>query len=200
MLTSRGCPFRCRFCSRYGNVVNKYGFRRRSAENVVDEILDIETKRFVETLSKGKGLVKRIIKENKTIDKNELITLYDTHGMPPDIVKNIAKKEGIAITIPKTFDSMIAELHSHEKKEEPEDKVKTNLPTTIPLYYENHYTKEFDAKVVWKTDTDTGPKVILDRTTFYPDGGGQPGDKGILVSDKKQVYVKQVEKDISLCR
>ncbi len=161
----------------------------------IDEILNMETKRFVETLSKGESLVKKIIKEKKTIDKNELITLYDTHGLPPDTVKNIAKKEGITIMIPKTFDSMIAELHSHEKKEESAYKVKTNLPVTIPLYYEDHYANEFDGKVLWKTDTDAGTKVILDRTTFYPDGGGQPGDIGVLVSDKKQVYVKLVEKD-----
>ncbi|UCF13467.1 MAG: alanine--tRNA ligase [Thermoplasmatales archaeon] len=164
-------------------------------KNQVNEILDMETKRFFKTLSKGKGLVKRILKEKETIDKNELIILYDTHGMPPDVVRNIAKKEGIKVTIPKNFDSMIAELHSHEKKEETKHEIKTVLPETKSIYYEDHYSKEFDAKVLWKNDTDNGTKVILDKTTFYPDGGGQPGDIGVLSSDKKQVFVKLVEKE-----
>ncbi len=167
----------------------------KQRKDQVDEILDMETKRFFETLSKGKGLVKRILKEKETIDKNELIILYDTHGMPPDVVRNIANKEGIKVTIPKNFDSMIAELHSHEKKEETKHEINTVLPETKPLYYEDHYSKEFDAKVLWKTDTDNGTKVILDKTTFYPDGGGQPGDIGVLSTDKKQVFVKLVEKE-----
>ncbi len=167
----------------------------KQRKDQVDEILDMETKRFFETLSKGKGLVKRILKEKETIDNNELITLYDTHGMPPDVVRNIAKKEGVKVIIPKNFDSIIAELHSHEKKEETKHEIKTDLPETEPLYYEDHYSKEFDAKVLWKSDTDNGAKVILDKTTFYPDGGGQPGDIGVLSTDKKQVTVKRVEKE-----
>ena len=167
----------------------------KQRKDQVDEILDMETKRFFETLSKGKGLVKRILKEKETIDNNELITLYDTHGMPPDVVRNIAKKEGVKVIIPKNFDSIIAELHSHEKKEETKHEIKTDLPETEPLYYEDHYSKEFDAKVLWKSDTDNGAKVILDKTTFYPDGGGQLGDIGVLSTDKKQVTVKRVEKE-----
>ena len=167
----------------------------KQRKDQVDEILDMETKRFFETLSKGKGLVKRILKEKETIDNNELIILYDTHGMPPDVVKNIAKREGVKVTIPKNFDSIIAELHSHEKKEETKHEIKTDLPETEPLYYEDHYSKEFDAEVLWKSDTDSGTKVILDKTTFYPDGGGQPGDIGFLSTDKKQVTVKRVEKE-----
>ncbi|MCK4332417.1 MAG: alanine--tRNA ligase, partial [Thermoplasmatales archaeon] len=167
----------------------------KQRKDQIDEILDMETKRFFETLSKGKGLVKRILKEKETIDNNELITLYDTHGMPPDVVRNIAKKEGVKVIIPKNFDSIIAELHSHEKKEETKHEIKTDLPETEPLYYEDHYSKEFDAKVLWKSDTDNGTKVILDKTTFYPDGGGQPGDMGVLSTDKKQVIVKRVEKE-----
>jgi alanyl-tRNA synthetase len=162
--------------------------------NQINEILDIETTKFFDTLSKGKGLVKRIIRDKKTIDKNELIALYDTHGMPPDIVKNIAKKEGIVITIPKNFDSMIAELHSHEEKEEKEAQVNTTLPPSEPLYYEDHYVQEFDAKVVWKKRINGETKIILDKTTFYPDGGGQPGDIGILSTQNKQVPVSLVEK------
>ncbi|UCD14108.1 MAG: alanine--tRNA ligase, partial [Thermoplasmatales archaeon] len=167
----------------------------KQGKDQIDEILDIETKRFFETLSTGEGLIKKILKEKETIDKNELITLYDTHGMPPDVVKNIAKKEKVNVEIPENFDSMIAELHSYEKEEESKESIKTNLPETEPLYYMDHYTKKFDARVIWKEETGDITRVILDKTAFYPDGGGQPGDMGILSTGKKQLVVKHVEKE-----
>lgn len=160
----------------------------------INEILEIETQRYKETIKKGKGLVKRILKENENIDENELIKLYDTHGMPPEIVKNIAKKQGVNITIPKNFDSMVAELHSHEKKEEKRKETAINLPETEKLYYEDHYTKEFDAKVIWKNKTNNSMEIILDKTAFYPDGGGQPGDTGKFFRNGKEISVKNVIK------
>ena len=128
----------------------------------------------------------------KNIDIEELITLYDTHGMPPDVVQNIAKQKGINVTIPENFDSMIAELHFYEKKEESTGEKEKNLPNTRCLYYENHYTNEFDAEVIWAKKRDSGTKVVLDKTAFYPDGGGQIGDIGILSINGKDVSVKQV--------
>ena len=44
MITSRGCPYRCRFCTRYGNIIKNWNFRKRSAENVVKEIQEINDK------------------------------------------------------------------------------------------------------------------------------------------------------------
>ncbi|UCF50755.1 MAG: B12-binding domain-containing radical SAM protein [Thermoplasmatales archaeon] len=44
MHTSRGCPFKCRFCARYGNVVKNWGFRQRSVDNIVKEIQEIDRK------------------------------------------------------------------------------------------------------------------------------------------------------------
>jgi radical SAM superfamily enzyme YgiQ (UPF0313 family) len=41
---NRGCPAKCRFCARYGNIINNWGFRRRSVENVVEEIQEIDKK------------------------------------------------------------------------------------------------------------------------------------------------------------
>jgi len=41
MITSRGCPFKCKFCARYGNVIDGWGFRQRSAENIIEEIFKI---------------------------------------------------------------------------------------------------------------------------------------------------------------
>lgn len=160
----------------------------------ISEILDIETKRFSDTLLKGEGLIKRILKEKQTIDSNALITLYDTHGMPPEIVQNIAKKEHIEVTIPKNFDSMIAELHSHEKPGEEAQSVRADLPKTHLLYYDDHYMKEFDATVLWTQITDRGTEVILDKTAFYPEGGGQPADKGFLIVHGQHIPVTHVEK------
>jgi alanyl-tRNA synthetase len=160
----------------------------------INEILEIETKRFSDTLSKGEGLIKRILKEKQTIDPSALIMLYDTHGMPPDVVQNIAQKEHISVTIPPNFDSMIAELHSHEKAEQETQIIQTDLPQTHPLYYDDHYTKEFDATILWAQTTSRGTEVILDKTAFYPEGGGQPADKGELIIDGKPIQVLHVEK------
>ena len=163
-------------------------------QHQIDEILDIETQRFSETLTKGNALIKRLLQEKKTIDKNALIMLYDTHGMPPDVVQNIAKNEGVQVHIPKNFDSMIAQLHSHAQKEEIQQETKTNLPSTQALYYDDHYQQEFDAKVLWKNKTPKGTAIILDKTVFYPEGGGQPADKGILTVQGNPLTVTHVEK------
>jgi radical SAM superfamily enzyme YgiQ (UPF0313 family) len=44
IITSRGCPFNCRFCTRYANVIDGWGFRQRSAENIIQEISEIDAK------------------------------------------------------------------------------------------------------------------------------------------------------------
>ncbi len=51
---------------------------------------------------------------------------------------------------------------------------------TQKLYYENQYIKEFTASVVSCTEGKRGFEVILDKTAFFPEGGGQPGDTGFI--------------------
>src|SRR5215216_858495 len=52
--------------------------------------------------------------------------------------------------------------------------------TTERLYYDDSYTLGFDADVLELTDFKQRPAVVLDRTYFYPEGGGQPPDTGVL--------------------
>ncbi len=61
---------------------------------------------------------------------------------------------------------------------------------TIRLYNEDHYLREFDAKVV----SIDGLYVELDQTAFFPESGGQSGDTGVL-NDAKVEYTKYLEDD-----
>jgi misacylated tRNA(Ala) deacylase len=64
------------------------------------------------------------------------------------------------------------------------------LNSSIPLYVEDSYLKEFDAEVVR-----AGPRfVVLDQTAFYPESGGQPSDTGVLRADNVAVGVQKVMK------
>ena len=166
----------------------------KEGQHQIEEIHDLETNRYKETLTKGESLVKKIISDKQTIETPTLITLYDTHGMPPTIVKTIASKKGINIDIPTNFDSMIAELHSHEEETTTKEKTPLNLPETIPLYYQDHYIREFDATIIWTQNTPTDTLVILDQTAFYPEGGGQPSDIGTFLYNNEEIPVTQVEK------
>ena len=56
----------------------------------------------------------------------------------------------------------------------------TDSLKTTPLYYDDPYLVTFHAKVVGRDVRDGKPAVALDRTAFYPEGGGQPGDRGTL--------------------
>jgi len=56
----------------------------------------------------------------------------------------------------------------------------THLPKTRLLYYEDPYLREFDAKIAKSIEVGQRSFVVLDKTAFFPEGGGQPGDKGTI--------------------
>lgn len=62
---------------------------------------------------------------------------------------------------------------------------------TEKLYYKDAYIKEFEAKVISCKKNDKGFAVVLDKTAFYPEGGGQPCDLGII----NEISVTDVRED-----
>jgi len=61
------------------------------------------------------------------------------------------------------------------------------------LYYEDPYIKQFEAKTVKVVQTDDSLGLILDQTAFYPMGGGQPADKGVIKSENWEAMVVDVQ-------
>jgi radical SAM superfamily enzyme YgiQ (UPF0313 family) len=67
LITSKGCPFHCRFCARYGNFIKNWSFRKRSAENVVKEIQELD----------GKYRSVVIVDDNFLADKKRAHRIFD---------------------------------------------------------------------------------------------------------------------------
>ena len=66
---------------------------------------------------------------------------------------------------------------------------------THRLYYENAFDTRFSARVVAATTEAGKPRVALDRTLFYPEGGGQPPDYGRLTAMGRDLAVIDVQAD-----
>jgi alanyl-tRNA synthetase len=81
-----------------------------------------------------------------------------------------------------------------EEKTEVEQKLETaaeTLPPTEQMYYVDQYMKEFEAKVLKVINSEY---VVLDKTCFYPEGGGQPADHGFLAFDDVKAEVVDAQK------
>ena len=177
----------------------------KKMQNEIIEMLKLEETKFEETLKRGEGMVKRIATELKSggtgkLPMDRLTELYDSHGLPPEIVKQAAETEGVEVEVPENFYALIANRHMQTPKpvEEDEERAEQNLetiaeqlPATESLYYNDVYMKEFDAKVLKVLQ---GTYVVLDGTCFYPEGGGQPNDKGWITSGNKEYEVVDVKK------
>ncbi|USH00290.1 alanine--tRNA ligase [Thermococcus argininiproducens] len=174
----------------------------KEMEDVILDMVNVEEKKYAETLERGSGLVKREIDKLKKQDIGELpldklMLFYESHGLTPEIVKEIAEKEGMKVHVPDNFYSLIAkEAEKTAKKEEGEQKIVDfelvqDLPDTRTLYYEDPFMKEFDAKVLKVIEN----WIVLDATAFYPEGGGQPCDLGEL-NDVEVMDVQKIGKVI----
>jgi alanyl-tRNA synthetase len=177
----------------------------KAMQGEIIEMLKVEEEKFKDTLQRGEGMVKRItteLKSKKTgkLPMDTLTELYDSHGLPPEIVKEVAEKEGIEVEVPENFFSLIANRHmaaskpveeEEAKAEENLEKVAETLPGTEQLYYSDVYMKEFNAKV---QKIISGVYVVLEGTCFYPEGGGQPNDLGWIVSGDERNEVVDVQK------
>lgn len=166
-------------------------------ESYILEVTKSEEEKYRDTLKRGKRRVSRLAssirdKGKDTIPTDKLIKLYDSHGIPPEIVEEVSQKKGVKTEIPENFYMRVAEMHSSPEKidEEsslPKDKLK-DIPSTELLYYDNPYRKEFQAEILRRIQN----YVILDRTTFYPEGGGQPSDQGVLEEGDKEYRITEV--------
>ncbi len=159
-----------------------------------------EEERFIKTLKRGMELVYQIIasakKEGRSqITGEEVFRLYDTYGFPVDLILDIAKDEGFSVDIAgfqKNLDIQRERARKNWKGQAKEVKpiyieLKNKLHSTEFLGYQKYEVEDSKIISVIKDDKEVNElkegeigEVILDKTPFYPEKGGQVGDTGII--------------------
>lgn len=175
----------------------------KEMRNEILEMLKIEEEKFEDTIKRGEGMVKRISSELKTQGKKHipietLTELYDSHGLPPEIVMQAAEKEDLKVEVPDNFYALIAQRHMEISKPAEEvtserhlENAVAGLPATVPLYYQDQYMTHFEATIQRVIESEF---VVLEKTCFFPEGGGQPADSGRIEFDGKEAEVVDVQK------
>lgn len=187
--------------------------------DTIRDIVRTELEKYRETLDRGGRRVRQLADEHaeqgEPISTEELIELYDSHGMQPDMVAEIADDYGTSVDVPDDFFSLVAARHeeqsgavnesmSAQEAEEATPQEDTTqgtleehigeLPPTEQLYYDDQDRMEFEAIVLDVIERKEGFDVVLDQTMFYPEGGGQPADMGTISTDDASVDVRDVQR------
>src|SRR6056297_1649822 len=178
---------------------DRLGYENR---DTIRDVVRTEVEKYRETLERGTRRVEQLAeeyaREGEPIPRDELVELYDSHGIQPDTVEEIASDHDADVDVPDDFYSLVASRHGDETGEsetesglDPEEF--EDLPATDRLYYEDQSRMEFEAVVLDVIEREEGYDVVLDQTMFYPEGGGQPADHGVLSTDDLTTDVTDVQ-------
>jgi alanyl-tRNA synthetase len=161
----------------------------------IAEMIKVEGEKYRDTLVRGNDLVKRYLIKNKTVPMEQLIDFYDSHGLTPEDVSEVAAQQGVQVKVPGDFYALVGRKHMkmvpkvvNSKEAEVAHSVE-QMEKTRRLFYEEPYLREFDAEVV----AIINGRIVLDKTAFYAEGGGQIGDQGEITSSGKAYDVLDVQ-------
>ncbi len=176
------------------------------------KVLKLEEERFAHTLSAGMGILDKVIDEVKksgkeSIPGSELFKLYDTYGFPLDLARDIAEDSQLRID-EQGFNNEMEEQKSRARaswvgEEEISGVYREIVQKSGPTGFLGYDTMHADAQVmalindgelVFQASEGDEVEVVLDRTPFYGESGGQVGDSGTMRADGISIKVRDTKK------
>ena len=175
------------------------------------KVISMEEERFDATVDAGLTILNTMIegvkaKGESVLSGDDTFKLYDTYGFPIDLTREIVEEAGLAIDNER-FTALMQEQKTRARAARANisgwsNASKTLLADLPKTEFVGYTALEAEAKVIALIVDDMSVAevsegdvtVILDKTTFYGEGGGQVGDQGIITADGLTLYVNDTQK------
>ena len=165
----------------------------KNKAKIVDTIKK-EEERFNKTLDRGYKLLDEFIVNKKDIDGENAFKLYDTYGFPLELTKEIAQENGLKVD-EEGYKAAMQEQKERAKAATAKLSVTGDMKyakiedevgsTEFVGYSEN----EADAKILATVEGEGYVDIVLDKTPFYAECGGQVGDSGVIENENMKAEV-----------
>lgn len=173
-------------------------------KNIILNTIEIEEKQFLKTLDKGEKKFYEILNKEKTISGKNAFTLSDTYGFPKELTIEILQENNIKFN-EKQFNSefdielknqiKLARGSSKFERKETENEKFINLAKTV-FVGDTNESVECKAKILdFSIDKENIYRIVLDKTVFYAEGGGQVGDRGEIIINGSVINIFDTQKN-----
>jgi alanyl-tRNA synthetase len=175
-------------------------------KNLITNVIREEEQSFLRTLDQGLVLLENVIEtsDSKEISGKKAFELYDTFGFPIDLTALILRERGYSLN-EKEFD---AELQQQKERSRAATKVETGdwivLEKDDVEEFVGYDTLQTQVKITRYRKVESKKEgemfqLVFNLTPFYPEGGGQVGDKGYLkAADGGVTYIVDTKKENNL--
>jgi len=174
-------------------------------KNLVMNVIREEENSFLRTLDQGLQLLENVIAatNGKTVSGQKAFELYDTFGFPIDLTALILRERGLELDEAGFDKAMLEQKTRSRAASEVSTEDWTLLTQGNTETFVGYDLAENEVKITRFRKIDSKKdgvlfQIVLNNTPFYPEGGGQVGDKGTLVSANESIEIIDTKKENNL--
>lgn len=198
-------PFINKLVEVLANQMGEFFPEIKSQQQLVTNVIREEEVSFLRTLDQGLQLLDKVILESNgnTVQGEKAFELYDTFGFPIDLTALILREKGYELDEA----GFNAAMQEQKNRSRAASEVSTEdwsilIPGNVETFVGyDHTENEVKITRIRKVDSKKDGilyQIVIDNTPFYPEGGGQVGDKGTLVSANETIEIIDTKKENNL--